>query len=94
MRAKTKARAFQCRLILTVWYIFAAGGQRVYAPQPQGLLTAAQNQEFNASEITGREIDLAVRNLLEADDVTARATLEKRGSELDAGAKLPLSKEL
>lgn len=52
------------------------------------------NQEFNASEITSREIDLAVRNLLEADDVTACATLEKSGSELDAGAKLPLSKEL
>jgi cell division protease FtsH len=68
-------------------------GQRVYAPQPQGFLAPAQDQVFNASETTSREIDLAVRDLLESGDKIARAILEKRRSDLEAGAKLLLTKE-
>ncbi|HVV70988.1 MAG TPA: ATP-dependent zinc metalloprotease FtsH [Verrucomicrobiae bacterium] len=68
-------------------------GQRVYAPQPQGFLAPAQDQVFNASEMTSREIDLAVRDLLETGDKVARGILEERRADLEAGAKLLLTKE-
>ena len=67
-------------------------GQRVYAPQPS-FLGAAQDQVFAASEATSREIDLAVRDLLEAGDATARAILEKRRVDLEAGVQLLLTRE-
>jgi cell division protease FtsH len=68
-------------------------GQRTYMPQTRGFLPAAQDQVFNASEATSREIDLAVRELLEKGAATARAILERRRADLEAGAALLLSKE-
>ena len=52
-----------------------------------------QAQVFAASEATSREIDLAVRDLLEAGDATARAILEKRRADLEAGVQLLLTRE-
>jgi len=68
-------------------------GQRTYAPRPQSFLPAMQDMVVGAAEATGREIDLAVRDLVEAGDVCARAILEKRRSDLDAGAELLIARE-
>ncbi|MBN9545746.1 MAG: ATP-dependent zinc metalloprotease FtsH [Alphaproteobacteria bacterium] len=68
-------------------------GQRTYTPHGQNFLTAPQDLVFNASEETGREIDLAVRSLLEAGDMVARDILERRKPELESGATLLLEKE-
>ena len=38
--------------------------QGTYAAQPQALLAAAQDRVFSAVEATGREIDVAVRDLV------------------------------
>ena len=68
-------------------------GQRAYSLQGHNFLTLPQDQVFNASEATGREIDLAVRALLEAGSVNARAILERHRSDLEAGVTLLLNKE-
>ena len=68
-------------------------GQRSYMPKPGSFLPAAQNQVFNASEATAREIDLAVRGLLETGTATARGILEKDRADLEAGVAPLLSKE-
>jgi cell division protease FtsH len=68
-------------------------GQRTYMPKPQAFLGSAQDQAFNASEATAREIDLAVRALLEVGGVTAHAILERHRGELESGVALLLSKE-
>ena len=68
-------------------------GQRTYAPRPQAFLPAMQDTIVSAAEATGREIDLAVRDLIEAGDATARAILEKRRADLDAGVALLIAKE-
>jgi cell division protease FtsH len=67
-------------------------GQRTYASRPQTFL-AQQDQVVSASDATGREIDLAVRNLIEEADRVAQEILEKRRSDFDAGAQLLMSKE-
>src|SRR5579864_6498418 len=41
-------------------------GQRTYAPKPQTFIPAMQDAVVSAAEATGREIDLAVRQLVEA----------------------------
>src|SRR5579864_1071041 len=68
-------------------------GQRTYAPRPQMFLQAAQDQVVSAAEATGREIDLAVRALIDAGDVCAREILEKRRSDLEAGVGLLVANE-
>ena len=68
-------------------------GQRIYAPRPQSFLPAMQDVVLSAAEATGREIDLAVRDLVEAGAVCARAILEKRRDDLDAGVPLPIARE-
>ena len=67
-------------------------GQRTYAPRPQTFLPE-QDQVVSASEATGREIDLAVRNLIEEAGRTAREILERRRSDFEAGAELLMTKE-
>ncbi len=47
-------------------------GQRTYAPKRQAFVAAAQDAVVAAAEATGREIDLAVRNLVEEGDRRAR----------------------
>jgi cell division protease FtsH len=68
-------------------------GQRTYAVRPQTFLTPAQDRVFSAAEATGREIDLAVRDLIEAGNECAREILERRRADLDAGAELLIVKE-
>ncbi len=68
-------------------------GQRTYAARPQTFLAAAQDQVVSAAEATAREIDVAVRDLIEAADVQARDILERRRSDLDAGVELLIAKE-
>ena len=68
-------------------------GQRTYASKPQAFMPAAQDAVVSAAEATGREIDLAVRALIEAGDVCARQILDKRRSDLEAGAELLIANE-
>jgi cell division protease FtsH len=68
-------------------------GQRTYATRPQPFLAAAQDQLVSAADGTAREIDLAVRDLIELAAVQAREILERRRSDLDGGAMLLLDKE-
>lgn len=67
-------------------------GQRTYAPKPQAFL-AAQDAVVTAAEATGREIDLAVRNLIEEGDRRARDILQRRHADLDAGVELLIANE-
>ncbi len=68
-------------------------GQRTYASRPQMFLQAAQDAAVSAAEMTGREIDLAVRDLVEAGDACARAILEKHRHDLDEGVGILIAKE-
>jgi cell division protease FtsH len=68
-------------------------GQRTYAPRPQAFLPAMQDIMVSAAEATGREIDLAVRQLVEAGDACARQILEKRRADLEAGVELLIAHE-
>jgi cell division protease FtsH len=71
----------------------ATVGQRTYAPRPQTFLATAQDQVVSAAEATAREIDIAVRDLIETADVHAREILEKRRADLTAGADLLIARE-
>lgn len=68
-------------------------GQRTYAPRPQTFLPTMQDAVVSASEATGREIDLAVRQLIEAGDESARQILERRRTDLEAGVELLIAHE-
>jgi cell division protease FtsH len=48
---------------------------------------------ISAAEATGRAIDLAVRQLIEAGDACARQILEKRRADLEAGVELLIAHE-
>src|ERR1700687_7421 len=68
-------------------------GQRTYAPRPQTFLAAAEDTAGRAAEATAREIDLAVRDLIEEADARARAILERRRGDLDVGVALLIARE-
>ena len=69
-------------------------GQRTYVQTtPSFLGIAEQDRVAGASAATAREIDIAVRDLVEAGSVKARAILERRHADLDAGAQMLLEKE-
>jgi cell division protease FtsH len=68
-------------------------GQRTYAPRPQTFLPAMQDAVVSAAEATAREIDLAVRDLIEAGGACARGILEKRRRDLDTGVELLIAQE-
>jgi cell division protease FtsH len=69
-------------------------GNRIYAPAPQPFLGVnAQDRLVSASEATSREIDLAVRRLVEQAAGLAQTTLQERRDDLEAGALLLLEKE-
>jgi len=68
-------------------------GQRTYASRPQMFLQAAQDTVVSAAEMTGREIDLAVRDLVEGGEACARAILEKHRHDLDEGVGILIAKE-
>lgn len=79
--------------MVTKYGMNAKVGQRTYAPRPQAFLPAMQDTVINAAEATAREIDLAVRDLIEAGDICAHSILEKRSGDLDAGVQLLIAKE-
>lgn len=79
--------------MVTKYGMDAKVGQRTYAPKPQTFLNAMQDQIVSAAEATAREIDLAVRDLVESADATARQTLERRRADLDAGVELLIRNE-
>ena len=68
-------------------------GQRTYAPRPQTFLPAMQDVVVSAAEATAREIDLAVRQLVETAEGRAREILEKRRADLEAGVELLIARE-
>jgi len=68
-------------------------GQRTYAPKPQAFFPAVQDAVAGAAEATGREIDLAVRQLIEAGDACAREILARRRKELEEGVELLIERE-
>jgi cell division protease FtsH len=68
-------------------------GQRTYAPAPQPFVPTPTAQHVQAAEITTREIDLAVRDLLDKGFTRAREILTARRADLDAGAQLLLKRE-
>ena len=79
--------------MVTRYGMDAKVGQRTYAPRPQTFLPSLQDTVVSAAEATGREIDLAVRDLIEAGDACARAILERRRGDLDAGVELLIARE-
>jgi cell division protease FtsH len=69
-------------------------GDRIYAPAPQPFLGGnPQDKLVSASEATSREIDLAVRALVEQAATLAQTTLESRRGDLEAGTLMLLEKE-
>ena len=70
-------------------------GQRVYEPQRQAYLGEAMigTRPKDYSDETNREIDVAVRKLVEDAYEKAKATLTARRKELDEGTALLLKKE-
>ena len=75
----------------------ASTAQVVYDPQRQSFLgeTAPMMapQARNHSEETAREIDLAVRRLVEESFERATAVLDRRRDDLETGAQLLLERE-
>jgi len=68
-------------------------GPRTYAPPPQPFLTGTTANRVEASEATEREIDLAVRDILEKAFDRATEVLRTRRGDLDEGARLLLEQE-
>ena len=68
-------------------------GQRTYAPAPQPFLPVPTGEHVQAAETTTREIDVAVRDLLDKGFTRAREILTTRRADLDAGAQLLLKRE-
>ncbi|MDE2377442.1 ATP-dependent zinc metalloprotease FtsH [Bradyrhizobium sp.] len=79
--------------MVTKYGMDATVGQRTYASKPSMFLQATQDAVVSAAEDTGREIDLAVRNLVEAGDATARKILADHRAELEAGVELLIANE-
>jgi len=68
-------------------------GQRTYAARQQQFLGMPPDQVQGASEATEREIDLAVRDLIEEAAQRAREILERRRADLDQGTALLMERE-
>ncbi len=68
-------------------------GQRTYAPAPHSFLTLPNANPIAAAEMTSREIDIAVRDLLSEAVERAGEILRTRRGDLDAGADLLLKRE-
>jgi len=68
-------------------------GERTYTRPAQAFLAVPQTRAFEASQATEREIDLAVREIVEAARVRAKDILAGQRSDLDAGAEMLLTRE-
>ncbi|MGA2495370.1 MAG: ATP-dependent zinc metalloprotease FtsH [Roseiarcus sp.] len=69
-------------------------GQRIYANLPPSFLSVSAEERPNASELTMREIDLSVRDIVAQAFDEAQTILKERRSDLDKGAELLLTKEV
>ena len=83
------------RQMVTRFGMAEALGQRVYEPQRQALLGDALMgmKPKDYSDETNREIDMAVRDLVDEAYGIAKETLNERRRELDLGTSLLLEKE-
>ncbi len=83
------------RQMVTRFGMSDALGQRVYEPQRQAFLGEALvgTKAKDYSDETNREIDIAVRKLIDEAYEKAKATLNARRRELDQGTTLLLEKE-
>lgn len=79
--------------MVTKYGMDAKVGQRTYAAPPQTFLPVMQDTVVSAAQETRREIDLAVRQLIEAGDACARKILEERRADLEAGVSLLIARE-
>lgn len=68
-------------------------GQRTYAPAPQPFMPTPAASHVQAAEVTTREIDVAVRDLLANAFDRAGDILRARRADLEAGAQLLLKRE-
>jgi cell division protease FtsH len=68
-------------------------GNRIYSVNREHFLGPIPFQRSEVAEATAREIDLAVRRIVEEAFMRASDILKKRRPELDAGMKLLLDKE-
>ena len=83
------------RQMVTRFGMAEALGQRVYEPQRQAFLGEAMigTRPKDYSDETGREIDIAVRKLIDEAYDKAKATLNARRAELEQGTAMLLEKE-
>jgi cell division protease FtsH len=83
------------RQMVTRFGMAEALGQRVYEPQRQAFLGEAVigTRPKDYSDETNREIDIAVRQLIDEAYAKAKATLNARRAELDQGTAMLLEKE-
>ncbi|WP_445490744.1 ATP-dependent zinc metalloprotease FtsH [Rhodopseudomonas sp. RCAM05734] len=79
--------------MVTKYGMDATIGQRTYAARPQAFMPSAQDTVVSAAQATSREIDLAVRDLIEAGRAAAQAILERRRDDLEAGTALLIARE-
>ena len=68
-------------------------GQRTYAPPQHPFLPGAPADRLQAAEMTAREIDLAVRDIITRAFDRATQILQSRSQDLDKGAELLLARE-
>jgi cell division protease FtsH len=68
-------------------------GRRTYAAAPQQFLTALPLERSHAAEATAREIDLAVKKIVDHEFERAFDILKSRKADLEQGATLLLAKE-
>ena len=68
-------------------------GQRTYVPEPQPFMPVPTPNHVQAAEVTTREIDIAVRDLVAKAFERAQEILQNRRGDLDAGAELLLKRE-
>jgi cell division protease FtsH len=68
-------------------------GPRTYAAPAQPFLAGARTERVEAADVTEREIDVAVRDIVTAAGVRAGEILTSRRGDLDAGATLLLAQE-
>ncbi len=79
--------------MVTRYGMDATLGPRTYAPPPQPFLAGSTASRVDASEVTEREIDVAVRDIVSAAAERAGAILRSRRADLDEGASLLLAQE-
>ena len=79
--------------MVTKYGMSEALGQRTYSRTVQTFLATPGDKSFEASDETGREIDLAVRQAVDEAASRARAVLVRKRDDLEEGARLLLDHE-